>query len=295
MPDATAVSSSTPATSILTATLRGVGQVMFQRHAAVGALFLLGLGAHAPLLALAGFLGSLVGTALARALRWPQTDIDDGLYGYNAALVAIAAVVFHTPGWVAAGVALAGSIFSTALMHAMRRHGLKPYTFPFVATTWLAFAAMAHDGGALTHPLATHIAPIDAFAQSFGQVMFLDNTLSGALFLVAIAIAAPRSAAFGALGALVACALALALGWPGERIASGLYGYNAVLAGIAIGLLTPHRLAATIAATLAAALATVITHLMLQAGLPALTFPFVLATWLVGAAMPPAHPVHSRA
>ncbi|MBS0194474.1 MAG: urea transporter [Proteobacteria bacterium] len=290
MPDAVPSSSSPPARSILTAALRGVGQVMFQRHAAVGALFLLGLAVHSPPLALAGFLGALAGTTLAKLCQWPRADIDDGLYGYNAALVAIAAVAFYPFGWIGVGVAVIGSIVSTSLMHAMRRYGWKPYTFPFVATTWIAFAVVARSGGAATHPISIHHLPIDAFAQSFGQMMFLDNSLSGVIFLIALAVAARRAAALAALGALAALALAHALGWPGERIASGLYGYNAVLAAIAIGMLTP-RLSAVIAAAL---LATAITHLMLQADLPALTFPFVLATWLVGAVVP-AHPVQSRA
>ncbi len=257
--------------------LRGVGQVMFQRNAATGALFLLGIALHSLAMALAAGLGSCIGTLLARLGKFPAAEVDDGLYGFNAVLVAIAAVLFYDVSAPAAGVGLIGIAAATALMRVMQKYSLRPYTFPFIAAVWVALWLLPAPGGAGPGPVALHAAIPDGFLQAFGQVMFQANSFTGLVFLAGIAVNSRRDALFASLGAAMAIVVALPLGWPSAQWAAGLYGYNAVLAAIAISLLERQA----IFAVLAALLSIVITKAMQQTGIPVLTFPFVLATWLV--------------
>lgn len=75
--------------------LRGAGQVMFQRNAWTGLLFLCGIfwGAYAGghgAVAWGALLGLVAATAAGSVLRLPQRDGDDGLWGFNGILVGCA-------------------------------------------------------------------------------------------------------------------------------------------------------------------------------------------------------------
>lgn len=261
---------------MLLATLRGIGQVMFQRNAATGVLFVLGIAANSIAMAVAAVLGSFAGTALARLGRFPAGEIDDGLYGFNGALVAIAAAYFY-PVSVAGVLAGAGGIaVATVLMRAMQKYSLMPLTFPFVASAWAMLWVMVPAGKVAQRAAATGFAPLDGFFQAFGQVMFQANTLTGAAFLVAIAVHSRRGAGVAGLGALAAIIVAALFSWPTDQLAAGLYGYNAVLTAIALSPAAGQVLLPAFGVLLSVAL----TKAALAAGLPALTFPFILATWI---------------
>ena len=77
--------------------LRGLGQVMFQRHAGTGLLFLIGMAFCSPWLAVGAAVGGAIGPLVAWLLRRDRAAIADGLYGYNSALVGAAAGFFLPP------------------------------------------------------------------------------------------------------------------------------------------------------------------------------------------------------
>ncbi|CBL45040.1 Urea transporter [gamma proteobacterium HdN1] len=257
-------------------TLRGLGQIMFQRNAATGLLFLIGIAANSLLMALAALAGSIGGAEYARYRKFSSQDISDGLYGFNAALVAIGAVFFYPTPFSAVLVGIGGIVLCTELMHIMHKHALKPFTFPFIVTLWLAFAILPQGETLSANDTRIFLAPLDGFFQGFGQVMFQGNTFTGLLFLVAILISSVRHAWLASLAAALGYVVADGFGFSSQASA-GLYGYNAVLTAIAVSLFSTR----TLHAITGAALSILITWLMLNAHLPALTFPFVLATWLV--------------
>ncbi len=256
--------------------LRGVGQVMLQPNAATGALFLLGIAVNSITMACAALLGALLGTLLARLFKFPNDEIEHGLYGFNPALVAIAAVLLWSITVTGIAIATLGVLLATLLMRVMQKYRLSPYTFPFIATIWLAILLVPTLQTLSAHKLHTGITTVDGFLQGIGQVMFQANTLTGLIFLIAIAVNDFKSTALAALGTLLGLVVALLLIWPVEQTAMGLYGYNAVLAAISIPLVS-QRLWLLIAGIL---LSIIFVHAMLMWQLPALTFPFVLATWL---------------
>ena len=256
--------------------LRGVGQVMLQRNAATGALFLLGIAVNSITMAFAALLGALLGTLLARLFNLPNDEIEDGVYGFNPAWVAIAAGLLWPITVTGISIAIVGVVLATFIMRVMQKYRLSPYTFPFIATIWLAILLVPALQTLSAHKLHTGITTVDGFLQGIGQVMFQANTLTGLIFLIAIAVNDFKSTALAALGTALGLVAALLLMWPLEQLAMGLYGYNAVLAAISIPLVS-QRLWLLIAGIL---LAIIVIHVMLIWQLPALTFPFVLATWL---------------
>ena len=129
---------------------------------------------------------------------------------------------------------------------------------------------------------------VDINLRGIGQVMLQNNPLTGALFLAAIAWGAFAAGApevlFGGLLALLTATLtAMWLRVDPEALGDGLYGYNAVLVGLALPtFLQPSPLlwgyvvlggAVSVVATLATA------NLIRTWQLSALTFPFVIVTW----------------
>ncbi len=258
------------------ASLRGVGQIMLQPHAGAGLLFLLGLAVAAWPLALAAVLGAAGGTVLAQALRFPQAEIDQGLYGFNAALVALAAWVFYGGDTgLAWSMGLAAGALATVQMRAMQRWGMPAYTFPFVLWTW----------GALWLVPPAPLAPVaavpgsvwwDGWLQGLGQVMFAGGSVTGGIFALGLLLASRRAA----VSALLGSGLGLLVAWSVQGSAwaqalHGLQGYNPALAAIALAPLGWG------AALCGALLAMALTHAMHWAQWPVLTFPFIAACWCV--------------
>jgi len=131
---------------------------------------------------------------------------------------------------------------------------------------------------------------VDVNLRGIGQVMFQDNPLSGALFLAAVAwgsfAAGVPQVLFGGLVAVVAATFtARWLRVDPASLRAGLYGFNGFLVGLALATFVapgPLLWAYVIlgaAASVVAMSATV--HVARTWDMPALTFPFVLVTWLL--------------
>jgi urea transporter len=152
---------------------------------------------------------------------------------------------------------------------------------------------------------------VDINLRGVGQVMFQDNPLSGAFFLAAIALGSfaagmPQTFIAGVLAVIVATFTAQWLRVAPEVINAGLCGYNGVLVGIALAtFLAPGPLLwayVVIGAIVSVIVTLAISNAVRSSGLTALTFPFVLTTWILllasyafaglkGAALPSANVV----
>jgi len=280
--------------------LRGIGQVFFQENALTGALFVAGIAMSSPLMALGAVIGSVIGTVTASQLKFDKGELSAGIYGFNSTLVGIATFFFFQPSAISIGLLVVGCVAATLLTRLMRRQVPFPtYTSPFIVTTWVIFFLGRALNAAGTDPGAALLVPnlpvhpfIEATAHGIGQVMFQGSVWTGVLFLVGIFISDRKHAAWVLAGAVLGMLVAsyhLAAGARGldperlidraqfENIALGLYGYNATLAAVALSLwrrsLIPPVLGILVSVPL--------TEFVPLLGLPALTAPFVLATWLV--------------
>jgi len=130
---------------------------------------------------------------------------------------------------------------------------------------------------------------VDTNLRGIGQVMFQNNPLSGILFLAAIgwgsyAAGAPRVAIAGLLAVVVATLTAQWLRVDEASLHSGLYGYNGILVGLALATFLAPGALMWVYVVLGAAVSVVVMLGTANAVKPwgsALTFPFVLTTWLL--------------
>lgn len=127
--------------SLVTATLRGLGQVLFQDSAVAGLLFLSALAINSRLSAAFAALGSVTGVLAAMALGGHGEWVRHGVYGFNGAMCAVAVGgLLFVLTWRAAIFALAVAVVSTALMVWMTTllapMGLPALSAPFTLTVW---------------------------------------------------------------------------------------------------------------------------------------------------------------
>ena len=283
--------------------LRGVGQVMFQNNAITGILFLVGIFYNSWIFGLYAILGTVVSTLAAVILRVPRRLVRNGLFGFNGTLLGIAFAFFLEPSGVHVLYTIAGAVCVTVVMAALLNFlgtwDVSPLTGPFVVTTWLFIFAFYHFGtlqateflGPVGLPTAvtsvnsvTGATYYEGFFKGVGQVFFQNNVVTGIIFLVAILVNSRISCLFAALGSIVALLVALGFGASEAAVHSGLYGFSAVLTGIAVGgffLVIDWRVTLyTLVAVVITAIAFgTISVALAPIGMPALTAPFVVVTW----------------
>ena len=295
------------------ASLRGVSQVVFQDDLPCALLILLGVawaaydGRHPALLG-GAVLATAIATLTARLLGADAALLRRGLFGYNGMLVGIALPTFLAATPALWACVVLGALLSTVAMRAfltlLRPWRLQVLTAPFVLTTWCLLLAAYQfarlPGAGLPAPALAHAAAIApalpftvqdtllAALRGIAQVFFLPDAASGALILAGLAVASRRAALAAVAGALRSLAVAWLLGADRAAIDAGLYSFSAVLTAVALddalkgsGL----RGAANAAYATFGVVATVIVQaalntLLAPLGIPALTMPFVLTTWL---------------
>jgi len=290
--------------------LRGIGQVMFQDNPLSGLLFFIGIGwgsyaAGMPQVAIGGLLAVMSATLTAQWLRVDAAEIGAGLYGYNAYLVGLAMGTFLsvTPLWWAY-VVLGGAVSVVATRgtaNVFKTWGVAALTAPFVLTAWLfllaTYAFAAVDGSGL--PMATTVVPIDPAAanplafgdfvqgvlKSITQVFLKASVFAALLLLAGLAVNSMASAVFGLAGAIVAVVTAHVLGAESDLISGGLMGFSPVLTAIALGAVFYKPSPRVALYALVGTVFTVIVQGALNValtpfGIPTLTAPFVLASWL---------------
>lgn len=261
--------------------LRGIGQVMFQNNIYSGILFLGGIFYNSWLLGLATLLGTLISTATAQLLKYPKQDIQDGLYGFNGALTGIAVFCFFEVNLITILALILGAVFSTLIMHFFKKL-MPPFTAPFVVVSWLVIYSLVF---LFKFPLISSLAPNEndlhiftATANSFGQVMFQENVITGILFLLAIFINNKLMALYALFAAVLGSMSGWVFGESVDHINSGLLGYNAILCAIA---LCGKKRSDFLWITGGIILSTFLNIVLAKTGIITLTAPFVLATWII--------------
>ncbi len=293
------------------AVFRGIGQVMFQNNALTGLLFLAGIFYNSLLFGAAMLLGTIASTLTAIALRVNREHIQAGLFGFNGALVAIGLLYFLEPSVLTAGYVLFAAACSTIVMAAMMNL-LSPWkapalTAPFVLTTLVFILAYARFGrlsstGQLptaglprvagsVEGIVTQTTILEGIFNGIAQVFFQANPITGAIFLIALLVSSRQAALAALAGSFVGLLTAWGLGAAEPAIRSGAFGFNSVLTAVALATVFLTLTRTSAAYTLLASIATAVMFAAISAaleplGMPAMTAPFILTTWLFFFAAP---------
>lgn len=288
---------------------RGIGQVMFQNSAWTGLLFLTGIfwGAYAsgtPQVAWGALVGAIVSTLTGWAMAQKKADGLDGLWGFNGTLVGCAFPTFLGTTWLmwlclilCAGLS---TIVRRGFNHVMAPWKINSLTFPFVFTTWVFLLASRMLAGMPPIGEATPELPgevVTAFSHDFvdlvvywlkgiSQVFLVNNWVTGIFFLAALFVCDRWSCLWAAVASAISLGVAILFHASGSDIADGLYGFSAVLTGIAMGSVFYKTVNWKIAAlTVLAIVVTVFVQAAMDAffkpwGIATLTGPFCITTWL---------------
>jgi len=291
--------------ALLTASLKGFSQVILVDNAFSGFLILIGITLHSPFLGLVAFLSSIIGTLTAQYCDGDRMLIRAGIYSFNSVLSGIAVVLFLTGGnrWI---IALFSAVIAALSMAVLTKWfdkwGIPILTLPFVFITWIGLLVTYRTdvlhmdpGFVISSParwnLQTEGTPtlIVGLIKGIGEVFIIDSLLTGSLILVGLFLAGWRFGVYAIIGTFVSWLAAYFMGVDTQSLNLGLYNYNAVLTIIAVSLVFDTKLEKTpltgiIAATLTVPITVGLEFLLDPLGLPALTFPFIVCTWLFIAA-----------
>lgn len=262
--------------------LNGIGQIMLQNNPWTGLFFLAGICFGSLTMGLAAIIAVTIGTLTAMLLKYDKEETRSGLYGFSAALVGVALCCFFQPTFIIWTAVIVGSALATILQHMFIVKKIPAFTFPFILVTWL-FLLVFHfyPGLVQPQPASADIFPnnyLAFFSRGFGQVIFQSHIWAGLLFAVGIFISRPLAAVYAMGSIAVSGIIAYLMKVPVNDIYMGLLSYNAVLCAIAF---TGRRSVDFLMALLAVVLSVFMMIAMRHSQLPALTFPFVLASWLV--------------
>lgn len=289
-------------TSLLLASLRGFSQVVFIENVISGVLILLAITISSYKLGIISLLSSIVGTLIGKIGGAPKNSVNSGLFGYNSVLTGLAVSLFLTgpSKW---GIALLGAmiaaIFTATMMHFLKNIDLPILTFPFIVLTWFVLLAsykldMFHLSDSLVPQslaywqlnIAGELNWTAGFLNNIEQIFFLNHPISGVLLYSAIFVASWQLGLHAVIGSIIALLLSYVLGGEHALILGGLYGYNAILTCMAVSIVFSSQsnrfkiVSGILATCLTIPLTASFSTWLLPYGLPVLTMPFVVSTWL---------------
>lgn len=131
---------------------------------------------------------------------------------------------------------------------------------------------------------------LDRVFRGLSQVMFQNNSLTGFLILIGLAIASPWIAVGAFMGTVISTWAAIYLRYEKTDIIRGIYGYNGCLVGAAFFALFIPSPFMFVGFVLATSFSSVLMFYMApeykSMGLPLMTFPFVIISWMAVITLP---------
>ena len=285
---------------LIKTTLVGIGQIFLQDNGWSGLLITIGMFFSHWTLGVTCFLGALIGTLTAKALKAKEGDIEFGLYGFNASLAYMCVMfTFATNDahetWTAASPLLwvlgaVAAVIATVIMHVFVTKGWTAFTFPFVVTCWVlcwAFAKYNVLGLEQTTPaLPDYTGTIDAITTPFygwAEVNFGASFLTGVFIFLGLAISSPSVAMWGTAAATLGGLFAhYVLGIDANVLANGLYSFSPIL--VACAFVTKSGVSrADFVYIVVGVLLAVLIHYGVNKIMATYTIGFIVATWIMEA------------
>ncbi|MBJ2146087.1 urea transporter [Vibrio sp. IB15] len=282
--------------------LNGIGQVYFTPSLVTSVLLLFAISMESLPLALLTLLGASCSYTLARGVYTfshtnskPNHHINSGMYALNGALIALFIGNFFGVTPLLVVVTIFGALLTVPIANIVFRFDkYRGYTSAFIIIAWLIYALQSSLDLSVFSPSDSNRIPLMNIDVDFGtllptfiltilkgisQVSFINNEWTGLIILIAITLHSVKYAVWIVLAAVISTLFSYMIGVDDTLISQGLYGYNAILATLAL-VLYPTRVTwqLVIAVMLCSCLITLIFH---RLELIPLTAPFVLSTWLM--------------
>ncbi len=145
--------------------IRGVGQVFLANNIISGCLVLVSIMLCSRISAVAAFVGSLVGAAVAVLVGEDVASIENGLYGFNPSLTLTAMVMFYVPSIGSVSFGILASVVTVfiqlALEEMMRVYGLPFMTLPFCLAALAFIVIQGTTSNVISVPLSSMTTPED--------------------------------------------------------------------------------------------------------------------------------------
>ncbi len=287
---------------------RGIGQVMFQNSAWTGLLFVAGIfwgsvECGIPQVGWGALVGCLSSTLSGMVIGKHRSDGENGLWGFNGTLVGCAFPTFFDETllmWVALVIcAMCTTWVRRGFNNVMAPWKANSLTFPFVFMTWMFLLCAKTLHGLPEYGLSsptldsTFVSSgvpdltqlITYWLKGISQVFLIDSWVTGIFFLAGLSICSYWAAIWAAIASALSLALGYLYGADPHSLANGLYCFSPVLTGIALGMTFYQVNWRSALWCIAGIIATFfiqagMNSLMEPFGLPTLTGPFCITTWL---------------
>ena len=266
-------------TNFFRASLKGAAQVVFSAHALAGLLILLAVcyGAFQASQLAVG-MGALVGLLVSTLTgKFLKLKTEEGLCGFNGVLIGIGIPTFlgsSSISWVLLVILSVLSVFVLKI-----KFKFPIFTTPFIVLTWLGLVLGRYSPTPVE--VDNQLNLLNAFLKGFSQIFLINNSLSGALILLALLITSSSFAVWGILGAVLSISVSTLFLLDNQLISSGLLSYNSILTALALGAVFKKSHFKVISGIIVAVgLQVGMAYVFQHIPLPTLTAPFVISTLL---------------
>lgn len=265
---------------------RAIGQVIFLNSSKSGQAILLSLAIGDPTLSAFAALGAATANSSAKLFGLETNSLENGLWGYNGALIGCAVSAFGPSFFPLAVTSTLVGAAATPLLAASLKNAL---TTP--QWTW-SFNAIALTSLLQSRPLIQSSVAVESSVENttrfvdlalspivgISQIFVVESYLTGAGIIGAIGMYSPKLALHALGGSIIGSITGILSGADLSSVAMGLWGYNSALASMAIGTFFVHS-RETIAlsafgAASSAALFGAMQPVFGMHGVPCLTLPF---------------------
>jgi len=283
--------------------LKNISQVLLINNKWTGLFVLIGLFVANWQVGLSALIASIISFVLAPYMNYSQDEIDNGLAGFSPVLTAVALTLFLNHNLSGLVITLIATILTlpvgSAIRELLKPYGIAMLTSPFVMMTWITVLIPGQVKSLNTQLdiIPSHIKKtsfdtgnetiqfFQSLTEGYSQVFLVPSVIGGLLIIIGIFIGSRKAAILSIVANIIGFLIVGLLGGNYSDINEGLFGYNLVLTAIALGVTFKSTMNAYLATVLGIVL-TVFIHLGLNTllepfGLPALTMPFILATWIM--------------
>lgn len=283
--------------------LKNISQVLLINNKWTGLFVLIGLLIANWQVGLSALIASAISFVLAPYMNYSQDEIDNGLAGFSPVLTAVALTLFLNHNLSGLVITLIATILTlpvgSAIRELLKPYGIAMLTSPFVMMTWITvlIPGQVKSLNIQLDIIPSHIKKtsfdtgnetiqfFQSLTEGFSQVFLVPSVIGGLLIIIGIFIGSRKAAILSIVANIIGFLIVGLLGGNYSDINEGLFGYNLVLTAIALGVTFKSTMNAYLATVLGIVL-TVFIHLGLNTllepfGLPALTMPFILATWIM--------------